>query len=71
MFLFTSAGFIQIFGPKLCARSGFPEDTEVNQTDNSADLRGVFSLVGFITVCNFMLLCNKIIAQIHKCFRPL
>lgn len=62
--LFTSVGPIQIFGVKLYARLGFPEDTEMNQTYNSAYLRGAFRSVGFITVCDFIPLCNKIIEQI-------
>lgn len=67
--LLTSVGFNQIFGLKLCARPGFPVDFQMNETNNSAFLREAFSLVGFITVYNFILLCNKIIAQIHKYFR--
>lgn len=45
--LLTSFGFIQIFGLKLCARPGFLEDSQRNETDNSGFLREAFSLVGF------------------------
>ena len=66
LYVSTSAGVIQVFGPKLCARPGFPEKS---QTDNSAYLRGALSLVEFIAICDFIRLCRKIIAQIHKYFR--
>lgn len=66
LYVSTSAGVIQVFGPKLCAGPGFPEKS---QTDNSAYLRGALSLVGFIAVCDFRRLCRKIIAQMRKYFR--
>ena len=62
----TSAGVIQVFGPKLCARPRFPEKS---QTDNSAYLRGALSLVGFIAVCDFIHVSHEIIAQIYKHFK--
>ena len=65
-FVSTSAGVIQVFGPKLCARPGFPEKS---QTGNSAYLRGALSLVGFIAVYDFIRLCHEIVTQKHKHFR--
>lgn len=66
LYVSTSAGVIQVFGPKLCARPEFPEKS---QTDNSAYLRGALSLVGFIADYDFIRLCHEIITQIHKHLR--
>lgn len=62
--LYVSSPQLQSFkylGPN-CSRPGFLEKIEQNQTGNSACLRGIFSLVGFVAICDFILLCNKIMA---------